>query len=337
MSKGLREKKTTDAMRIFEALSGVDEELLARCEKRKNRSLPYYGRVLAACFCLVVCGAVLWSAGSLVRDTSNSAGSAARTEEMAQDMELAVEQGENMTGAEASEKIASGLTADQSLTADTGNTNGAAQEASGVAEAAVEEGLQVQEHISNTENYSGSQKQQGEGDNLQADAGLPYTGEEITLAEARETDLLGEYVPGTLPSGYTLEAAYRERSKETGEVESIVLCWAKGMDSIHWTISWADAAEIATADISKPETYDVNLYEIPYGETVPEEYRAVFNNPVFAEADFSLDIVKSRMKTVSDSGDTDTPRGCFSVLYESGVLVKFNGRGAAESIYKMFP
>ena len=42
------------------------------------------------------------------------------------------------------------------------------------------------------------------------------------------------------------------------------------------------------------------------------------------------------MKSYDDQGDTDTPRGNFSVLYEGGVLIRFSGRGTAEEIWEMF-
>lgn len=348
MSNRLKEKKMTDAMRIFEALSGVDEELLARCEEelpagagkiekvlpvRKPRPFPfqYYGRVLAACFCLVVCGAVLWSVSAVVFDKSSSSNGAINLESIE----------EKAAGAEICEDTAQtqGNLMSESI------ADGSVTAASGSEEAAVggAAGQEMQNKLSETESdkQSGNQmedttEQLSVSDDTSLDC-PPYTGEEITLAEAKETALLGAYVPDTLPSGYTLESAYREKNQETGETEKLVLCWTKGMDSIFWTVSKAAAAEAATADVSKPETYDVHLYEIPYGETVPEQYREVFDAPVFAEADFSLEIVKARMKSVSDMGDTSTPRGNFAVLYEDGVLVKFNGRGTAESIYKMFP
>ncbi len=92
----------------------------------------------------------------------------------------------------------------------------------------------------------------------------------------------------------------------------------------------------ATVDIARAEIYDVRLYEIPYGETVPEEYREVFQDPVFAVEDLSLEVIESRMASYNDSGDTDTPRGNFRVLYPDGVLVRFNGRGTPEEIWEMF-
>ena len=61
-----------------------------------------------------------------------------------------------------------------------------------------------------------------------------------------------------------------------------------------------------------------------------------YPNGYVAGKDFNLEIVKSRIKSYDDQGDTDTPRGNFSVLYEGGVLIRFNGRGTAEEIWEMF-
>lgn len=116
---------------------------------------------------------------------------------------------------------------------------------------------------------------------------------------------------------------------------NMTLCWIRGMDSITLHLE-RTANPPATVDVEETESYDQRLYEVPYGETVPEEYRQTFDNPVFAVEDFNLEIVKSRMKSYDDQGDTDTPRGNFNVLYEGGVLIRFNGRGTAEEIWEMF-
>ena len=94
--------------------------------------------------------------------------------------------------------------------------------------------------------------------------------------------------------------------------------------------------ENPSVDIEKTETYNEYLYEIPHAETVPEDYRGVFHNPVCAWEDFSLEFVQKRMIAREDAGDTETPRGNFSVLYPDGVLVHFNGRGTAVEIWEMF-
>jgi hypothetical protein len=94
--------------------------------------------------------------------------------------------------------------------------------------------------------------------------------------------------------------------------------------------------ESRIVDIAKEETYNVHLYEIPYASSVPDEIRLMFNSPIFREEDMSLEVVRARMKSVSDAGDTDTPRGDFSVLYDEGILVAFDGRGSAEEIWNMY-
>lgn len=318
MRENLTEKNREDAMRIFEALSHVDEELLARCEEpvEKNfvrkRSIWYYGSAVAACLCLFICGAALVN-GRVFLNKSSGADGAVSLDSVKE--EMAVDAG----GAEPREEAQSAA-----YVSDAVGTQGDMQEA-----AAGENEAMVTE--------SGIAASDGTAKNSQESQKENTDGEKITLQEARSVAVFGEYVPDCLPSGYVLESVYREKNGETGDTESIRLCWTHGMDSIFWTISMADAASNSVVDISRPETYDVHLYEIPYADTVPQEYRQVFDNPVFAEADFSLELVKSRMKVISDVGDTDTPRGDFSVLYENGVLVRFNGRGDAESIYQMFP
>lgn len=88
------------AVRIFEALSEVDEELLERCnrkavrkDKAANRLFQRYGRAVAAGICLVVAGAVSWGGYQLTKGSygSDSSGSNAQMElaDMAQSMAVA--------------------------------------------------------------------------------------------------------------------------------------------------------------------------------------------------------------------------------------------------------
>lgn len=160
--------------------------------------------------------------------------------------------------------------------------------------------------------------------------GLPSaTWENLTEEEARGMET-GQYLPTDLPRGYSFESA--AWYAENGILHA---GWKNGMDYIEISISRPEG-DMETVDVGLPETYDVHLYEIPYGESVPEEYREVFSNPVFAWEDMSLEIVKCRMASRQDRGDTATPRGNFAVLYSDGVLVRFTGRGSAEQIWEMF-
>lgn len=169
-------------------------------------------------------------------------------------------------------------------------------------------------------------------DGMVAEGCIKQNTVEYTEQEARRMERLGEYVPRTLPEGYGFERAYSD--PDLGR-ENLTVSWSRGMDLILLHLEVAEGT-VETVDIQKPETYDQRLYEIPYGETVPEEYRQAFWNPVFALDDFSLEIAESRMMIYEDSGDTDTPRGNFKVLYPDGVLASFNGRGTAQEIWEMF-
>lgn len=297
-------RKDDGALRIMEALSAVDQELLERSGmpaveavegKRSGRKVTYvslnkkgsrkhwrYGHMAAACLAILVVGAVSWGGQRLTRmnlgnDSSSSglSGGAqlsdtATNQESAQEMEAG-----------------GGMYTDNDVTSE--EYNGA--EAPG------------------TEAYM----------NLQT----------ITEEQARASEL-GAYLPSLLPAGYSLE------SVQTDDQGQLYLCWTSGMDTIHLSVTNVEAGEFETVDISRPETYDVRLYELPYGETVPREYWEIFNNPIFWVEDFSLEAVASRVKSYQDAGDTDTSTGRFSVLYPDGILVGFNGDGSAEDIWTMF-
>lgn len=78
------------AMKLFEALSGVDEELLERCNDQKvnrknitvHRWFWRYGRTMAACICLIVVGAAAWSGYRLVMGSWGSANSSGSGQSM---------------------------------------------------------------------------------------------------------------------------------------------------------------------------------------------------------------------------------------------------------------
>lgn len=72
------------AIRIFEALSGVDGELLERCDRKAVREstkvyrlLGKYGRTMAACICLIAVGAAAWSGYRFVTGGGGSGASGA--------------------------------------------------------------------------------------------------------------------------------------------------------------------------------------------------------------------------------------------------------------------
>lgn len=385
------------ALRIMEALSGVDEELLDRCScaetdadsrkapssadvpevrdgrgaRRLKRRRPIWqtAGAWAAAICLVAVGAAGWKGYWMLRENGSdgvSGGSTYQAESAYERNGAGVPGGEPETGA------------DGCVPEDASNGMGTAAEGAGAAPNSADAGAADEKLAQNKEQQEAGGKQQGgnenglkqsggefeavsngigtaEGGRQEAasgegapgcdsgEGGIPegsdmeagcirMNAKDYTEQEIRRLDGLGIYVPETLPEGYGFTRAY---SNPDLDRENLTVCWSRGMDSIMLHLEMTDGT-VKTVDVKKPETYDERLYEIPYGETVPGEYRQTFSNPVFALEDFSLESVKSRMLVYEDGGDTAMPRGNFGVLYPDGVLASFSGRGTAEEIWDMF-
>lgn len=343
-----RREEPERAMRLMEALSGVDEALLERCTgigrvTACRRPLWQSTRAVAAVLCLAVVGAVSWGGYQLSQmkmgSTGGSSGgnAAPYMEEIQEDEEEAMPR-DAAAGEAAPEAAEAGNGAD----AGQGGEQTRQTESGGAMDEKETEGGQTplkQESASQKDENQDSDGTQGaaveEEGSPEADADgcpLPPKSQKLTLAQAREDAVFSAYVPTALPAGYAFEEGHRVTESQE---PNLTLCWTRGMDSITLHLE-RTANPPATVDVEETESYDQRLYEVPYGETVPEEYRQTFDNPVFAVEDFDLEIVKSRMKSYDDQGDTDTPRGNFSVWYGDGVLIRFSGRGTAEEIWEMF-
>lgn len=280
-------EKFSGAMRLFEALSSVDEELLERCDERtKVVPLWKYTKVMAACACFVVLGLVTWTGSRMLliqNDASSENAAPASINQMDTITEGAMEE-----AADAAEDVE---------TDSANDADGAVMMDEAEAEAAPAE----------AEKSESGMQADSVGEKLQE------TMMDLDEARLRETEELGDYIPVDIPAGYVFESGYKNMEGDT--VNSISLCWTKGMDDIHIFIE---------------------KYEASAG-TVSEDYVEIFNNPmIFAESDLSLEIIEACMRSVAEQGDTDTPRGDFAILYDSGVLVRFNGQCDAESIWEMF-
>lgn len=325
------EKRMDGALRLFEALSGVDEELLAKCEakpigkakrqhlnKQKIFSFMHGGAVLVAAVCVLAVGVYAWQMNGPMFISKKAASNAdcAAGIEYAADVEAPAAMQEAITEAE--------MAMPEAAPAETEMFDAGTEEMKEIGDAVTEKNQAKQEDL-----------QQCILESVMDSGAAKDTRMEVTEAEARQMAVLGEYVPTVLPAGYIWESGKLSGATEAAS-ERVFLVWTRGMDYIELAITRVDVAELQLTDITAEETYNVHLYDIPYAETIPEEYRDTFNNPVFMAEDLSLELIEKRMKSFGDAGDTDTPRGNFSVLYENGVLVDFGGRGTAQEIWEMF-
>lgn len=166
---------------------------------------------------------------------------------------------------------------------------------------------------------------------LHLDSLLVYGGEipdwgseQPTWEEAMADEKFGDYVPADVPDGFAFEDAWREWGRGR---DYLTLFWYGYYTSISIDIWDADTwGDFTLTDPADRERYDVNLYTIPYADSVPEEYRQEFDNPVFAIEEVTPEVIAARMRYVDgDSGDVDGWRGDFSVYYESeNVLVRYS-------------
>lgn len=312
--------KTQMALRILEAMSGVDEELLLRSESRP-RTYRTYGRAAAACLALAVVGVLSWNGLKMTMTTKDS-NAAFPTEGAGDDcIPLTEEAFDTDTGMPAGGP-------------DILENTEAVREEGGLGTPLFQDdgNKSMNTNVSEAESMDWEKESSKEdrmiSDNAESCEYSRSPGEELSEEEARNAEVFGDYIPESMPAGYTFENAW---SSDDG----LAVTWTRGMDSIMISLSLAVPESVVTVDVGETAAYDTGLYEIPYGESVPEQYREIFQDPVFAAADMSLEVVNSRMKSIEDAGDTDTPRGCFSVLYPDGVVLRFNGRGTAEEIWSM--
>lgn len=292
------------AYRIMEALSAVDEELLARCQRdhgraRKACGLAHgtykaqgaawrYARICAAAVCFAVIGtASLGGYQLMMGGRKGDAGAASggsdmngQVQQSMQEMEQAKEM-EEVEGADGACPEEPFQMPENSMDADWSNQDG------------YESAARVESDL----------KKEAQKESVLTD-GMPEAVESrlLTWEEARNLEDFGGYVPSALPEGY----AFEEASYCPGNPGSLRLLWSRGTDGVTWNIRKGQDS-LSTVD-----------------------------DPVFPSGDFSLEIVKSRMVAREDAGDADAPRGHFSVSYPDGTLVSFDGCGTAEEIWEMF-
>ncbi len=314
---------------------------------RKRRKFPgRYGGTWAAVLCLAVVGAVSWG-GYMLTDIVNGGAAGGRgynSGAVPEAIELAPEEGaEQQTGDMVQDMCASMAEDGEGMEVPGGQESDGAGAPNPDKEEAGHYGVNgdsgAGDKAAGEEAVPEKERSQDEAcqEELSAESTNDLTscksleGTKLTEEAARSMEGLGEFIPGKLPQGYAFESACcYSGNPET----SLGITWTRGMDSIMLYLSAPETVP-ASVDISKPETYDERLYEIPHAETVPQEYRESMNDPVFAWEDMSLEVVRSRVVAREDAGDTDTPRGNFSVLYSNGVVLRFNGRGTAEEIWEL--
>lgn len=291
MSEQLKNKQD-GAIRLFGALSGVDEKYLAACENEKKQSgvvvfMHKYGKAMAAVLCLAVLGAgyvtlqtgVKYSADGTAEAPQAVAGGSAWNNSM--DMEAAASEAPAADAMEESVLENAGETNEKnnSLAAGSTVTNGVPE---------MEKGEQAQ-------------------DGVMSDLSGQFSDMvDMTLAEARALNVVGQYIPTDWPTAGELSQVL---GSEIAGAEAVTLFWTYGDNG---------------------DGFFVKIDNL--GNALPDWVaEEIFDGYIVNEEDFTKEYVESQI-------NDDTSEVQFGILYKTNsqyVLVRFNGRGNADEIWEL--
>lgn len=289
-------KESEKAMKLMQALSGVDEELLERSEERKTghkivRFMNRYGKGCAACLCLIVAGAAFFSMRGVKTDNTTES-----IMEMAPGLQANMTAGGTEDGAagEAAE-LECAETAKDEL-AETMNSDMDAGEAPAWLD--IEELVQQAKHSAEqdeTEKYSGAQNNGAlETEKAEGTAGVESTTEDIQQNATEELRQSRKAEP-LVPDSYSY---IEETLSENGESR---------------TVEWSDGEHGLWLRFTQTElTTDVCFDAEPPVYTVEEDWREL----------------------ITEKEDGERQR--LALLYEDGMLVEYSGYLTSEELIALF-
>lgn len=155
-----------------------------------------------------------------------------------------------------------------------------------------------------------------------------------SLAAARQEAEFAPYLPTENIPGFGKfygRLTYQEEKDNT-----LFVRWSRGYDEVEVCVHRGGNVSYNLADVKNPASYDVRRYQIPWCDSVPEEYRETVDSPAFRSEDMSREIVEARVLSYQDAGDSGGPRIQFDVLHPDGTLVSYRCKGlSAEQVWAM--
>lgn len=362
-----KREKRDGAMRIFEALSGVDERYLEACEQdgtvdageplgggagQKTKVVPFaglahfnrkYGKLVAAALVLCVVGVGYWGMNSFRMGSDNTMNSMVPLSEMAVMQAPAAEEAmpEEGLNSGASPEGGAALKNEAAL-ADTtavGNASKAAVPEAAADESMIDGNMNGQ---SNSGEEASGRRADDSGSNGSGAAGNSYSGtgsgitgdtedragNDVNREQAVAPDLYA-YVPKVWPEGCVTEQHMIEKGEFTEDPYWITL---EGAD--------ADSGGEHAEEHTEEHTYKVTVRYLEVKGSYPDRDETfvlrIMQMPgadragkAYTEGEFDAACVEKEMA----GGE-----GNFGVIYQAGsyyVLVRFMGSGSAQEIWEM--
>lgn len=155
-----------------------------------------------------------------------------------------------------------------------------------------------------------------------------------SLNQARQEEEFAPYLPAENMPGYG--EFYGRLSWQEGSYHDLFVRWSRGYDDVEVAVCRCPEKEYSTVDVDAPEQYDVRRYDIPWSESVPEEYRDTVYAPVFRAEDMSFSVVQARALYRDDAGEGRKASIRLGVLHPDGTVVRYTCKGlTAEQVWAM--
>ena len=155
-----------------------------------------------------------------------------------------------------------------------------------------------------------------------------------SLNQARQEEEFAPYLPAENIPGYG--EFYGRLSWQEGSYHDLFVRWSRGYDDVEVAACRCPEKRYSTVDAAATEQYDVRRYDIPWSESVPEEYRDTVYDPVFRAEDMSFSVVQARTLYRNDTGEGRKASIRLGVLHPDGTLVRYTCKGlTAEQVWAM--
>lgn len=155
-----------------------------------------------------------------------------------------------------------------------------------------------------------------------------------SLNQARQEEEFAPYLPAENMPGYG--EFYGRLSWQEGSYHDLFVRWSRGYDDVEVAVCRCPEKRYSTVDAAATEQYDVRRYDIPWSESVPEEYRDTVYDPVFRAEDMSFSVVQARTLYRNDTGEGRKASIRLGVLHPDGTVVRYTCKGlTAEQVWAM--
>lgn len=152
----------------------------------------------------------------------------------------------------------------------------------------------------------------------------------LTWEAACRDAVYGKYVDVEIPDGYTYTSGTRSKS-------ALHVIWNHGMEEISISCRQADeSVSDYLVDPNCPQEYDLELYTIPWCDSVPQDLISKVSYATFTPEQITQEIVADRSYQLQEEGDVSGWHTRIGILYSNNILVEIISKGPSpEEIYAL--